>query len=332
MTSPACSRLWQVEAIRDGRLSGKDLELAERHREHCPECAGEARRLLGLTHDLSSLPALPRDPLSVRRSRQRLMSAVNESLVASPPKRSPRWAAALLLLPAAAGYALFLRHSAPEAVADLPKSAVEVLAKAGARWVIRSTAALEQVELSDGEATFKVHPHAARRVLIQLPDGELEDLGTTFEVVVRDQHTSHIAVSEGRVAVRLSSQPEFLLGAGEHWERAAAVSPLPPPSASVATSNERAPIALRANEPRAVPRHPAKAPSPTPEPKPSAAPDSESTRAEDTAYLGVVSLLRQGRDAEARQQAKAYLLRFPSGFRRVEMLNVATRSDNEPAQ
>jgi hypothetical protein len=39
-----------------------------------------------------------------------------------------------------------------------------------------------------------------------------------------------------------------------------------------------------------------------------------------------VDLLRQGKAAEARARAKAYLLRFPSGFRRVEVLNIATRA------
>jgi len=35
-------------------------------------------------------------------------------------------------------------------------------------------------------------------------------------------------------------------------------------------------------------------------------------------------LAREGRIAEARTQAREYLLRFPKGFRRVEMLDLAT--------
>lgn len=46
-------------------------------------------------------------------------------------------------------------------------------------------------------------------------------------------------------------------------------------------------------------------------------------RVEDAAYLAVLSALREQRFAEARARAKAYLLDFPSGFRRLEVLNVA---------
>jgi TolA-binding protein len=70
-------------------------------------------------------------------------------------------------------------------------------------------------------------------------------------------------------------------------------------------------------------------PSGTPSAAPSATLDRDSARAEDAAYLAVVSLLRRERYAEARVQAKAYLLRFPNGFRRVEMLNVATSSEGD---
>lgn len=335
MTGPACSRRWQVEAARDGRLSGKDLELAERHREQCAECAGEKKTLATLTHGLSSLPSLPRDPLSVRRTRQQLMAAVNEFLVLAPPRRPWRWAAALLLLPCAAiGYAFSMHGSASRTPPAMSKSAVEVNAKPGARWVVHSTAELERVELTEGEATFKVRSHAPRRVLIQLPDGELEDLGTTFEVAVHDQHTTRIAVSDGRVAVRLATRPEFLLTAGEHWEPAPNPSALPPSPVASATSsltNSRSDPARAAGLPRrAAVRSETSARAAEPKLVPSSAPHSEATLAEDLAYLGVVSLLRQGRQSEAREQAKAYLLRFPSGFRRIEMLDVATRSDGTP--
>jgi len=271
----------------------------------------------------------------VRRGRQRLMAAVNDSLLGSAaPRRSAHWAAALALLPAAAlGYALLTRHSSPE----LPKSSVEVRAKAGARWVVRNSAALEEVELREGEASFEVHPHADRRVLVRLPDGELEDLGTTFEVAVHDQHTSHIAVTEGRVAVRLSNRPEFALSAGEHWERAPIVSAPPPPPAAAPRPSESATIARSSEAHRtstSTHRAPVKAqfaaPASATVTAPSATAEVDSTRAEDSAYLAVVSLLRKGRYSEARAQAKAYLLRFPSGFRRVEMLNVATSTDGNP--
>jgi hypothetical protein len=48
-------------------------------------------------------------------------------------------------------------------------------------------------------------------------------------------------------------------------------------------------------------------------------------RAEDEAYLAIVSLLEQGRAVEARAAALDYLVRFPQGFRRVEVAEVAKR-------
>lgn len=48
-----------------------------------------------------------------------------------------------------------------------------------------------------------------------------------------------------------------------------------------------------------------------------------SAAAEDAAYLGVLSLLRQGRTDDARSAARKYLADFPQGFRRVEMERVA---------
>ncbi len=47
-------------------------------------------------------------------------------------------------------------------------------------------------------------------------------------------------------------------------------------------------------------------------------------REEDEAYLHIVSLARAHQLSEARAAAKDYLLRFPNGFRREEVLGVAT--------
>jgi hypothetical protein len=52
--------------------------------------------------------------------------------------------------------------------------------------------------------------------------------------------------------------------------------------------------------------------------------------AEDQAYLQVVHLLQSGESGKARLGARDYLIKFPNGFRRVEMLNVATGSVSEP--
>jgi TolA-binding protein len=45
--------------------------------------------------------------------------------------------------------------------------------------------------------------------------------------------------------------------------------------------------------------------------------------AEDRAYLQIIDLLRTGKASEAREAARDYLRRFPEGFRRVEVGEVA---------
>ena len=345
-----CQRQWQAEAASDGRLTGKDLEAAVRHRDHCPGCAFEVRALAALTHTFVSLPELPRDPLSVRRSRQRLMAALNGSLLVPTPRRPRSWVAAVMVLaiatsgamlsfvharigPAFARSATALAPQKPAVQVGRPRiGAVDVHAQAGARWRIDSDPNQDRVELSEGVATFDVHPHPGRRVIIVLPDGQLEDLGTTFEVAVNAGHTERIVVSRGRVLVRLGARPEFSLQIGERWQLPSVSAASPPPradlpspvapvnqasarlvprrSTAVATHPEEASVASFA-DPRPVPANPASA-------------ERAAKRAEDAAYLNILSLLRGQQFAAAREQAKRYLLDFPNGFRRVEVLNVAT--------
>ncbi len=334
MSPVPCARTWQVEAARDGRLSGKDLESALRHREHCAECTNEQRRLDGLGRELVALPELPRDPLVVRRARQQLMTEVNRSFLnESPQQPTRRWGRAWIL-PAAAlgfalGYALFFAGPSAPPASTPTKSAIEVHAAPGARWHLHSDSEQERVELKEGAASFQVYAHPGRRVLVRLPDGEIEDQGTVFDVAVSDEHTQHIAVSEGRIAIRLSNQPEFSLGAGEHWQRpapAAVTDPVTPAQdAPTSPRLDATPVprkAHRSSEPPAAPR-----PAAVPAASASTRGQADSSAAEDAAYLKIVSLLREQRTAEARAQAKAYLLRFPNGFRRVEVLNVATSAD-----
>src|SRR5450755_1329475 len=85
-----CPRKWQIEAVRDGRLRGKDLDSALRHRATCAECAEEERALSALGESISRLPELARDPLTTRRARQRLIAALNETVLDARRPRSIR--------------------------------------------------------------------------------------------------------------------------------------------------------------------------------------------------------------------------------------------------
>jgi len=91
MTENPCQRLWQVEAARDGRLTGNDLLSALRHRAECAECKQVAHTLEELGRSLKALPVQPTDQLARKRSRQALLSAWNEQLLAEPrAKARPR--------------------------------------------------------------------------------------------------------------------------------------------------------------------------------------------------------------------------------------------------
>jgi len=185
------------------------------------------------------------------------------------------------------------------------------------------------VDLEDGAAAFEIHPHPGRSVIIRLPDGEVRDVGTVFDVRVAAGHTQHVAVSEGRVSIRLNGRSTVSLGAGESWDAELAPSPVARDSQPAAA--KASPSALAHVQKRPAPARASAAPEATTMPQalaPSAV-DSQSTKAEDDAYLQIVDLLREAKDSEARAQAKGYLLRFPNGFRRIEVLNIATRSAHD---
>ena len=98
MSARACQRLWQVEAVRDGRLAGKELANALRHRAECADCSLEYRALSDLGRQIASVPARGLTALSARRARQRLLGAWNEQLLIEPqPRRRRQMAIALAL-------------------------------------------------------------------------------------------------------------------------------------------------------------------------------------------------------------------------------------------
>ncbi len=329
-----CSRKWQVAAARDGRLRGKDLSSAERHQDTCAECAQEARELGALSHSMLQLPTLTRDAIAVHRTRQQLLSAFNESVL-EPRGSSIRVRAPWVLAGAAAlltSLWFVAVHKTSHSVATASAaSVVQVQASPGAHWTEHLDHELDRIDFSTGSASFRVRPHPGRRVIVSLPDGEIEDLGTVFAVLVQDQVTRRVAVSEGRVSLRLRGRAETVLRAGEFWEVAAPLAePNAAPPAVVPAAARPSLSSTPLSNTRATPARPLGSDAPTPvgTVPPAAAANktvTESAQAEDDAYLHVVALLRAGKQEDARAEAKQYLLRFPNGFRRVEVLNIVTR-------
>jgi FecR-like protein len=337
-----------MEAVRDGRLQGKDLDSAKRHHAACAECACEERKLAELGREISALPHIVRCPLTARRSRQALMAALNESVLKLAPPRVVRKTGFALALSASAMVAICFAVGHKRAIVasvDNVESIVEVHGAPRAVWSGQADREGERVNFSDGTAFFRVHPHARRRVIVQLPDGELEDRGTVFEVYVEQQHTRRISVTEGSVAVRLRGRSAFILGAGDTWKAeitAPVASSSSTTSCASSASSDSKPTSRTlagstslpgANKARRTAERggdalngEAHAANKTPEPLETAADDAQAARAEDAAYVHIIELLAQAKSEEARAESKSYLLRFPSGFRRVEVLNIATRA------
>ncbi|HEY0463137.1 MAG TPA: hypothetical protein VGC79_02960 [Polyangiaceae bacterium] len=237
MTHPVCQRLWQAEAARDGRLTGSELSNALRHRAECADCQQAARALDELGRKLKALPAPPAAQLVQKRTRQALLSAWNESLLAERrPKPRPR----MLLIAAFSaigGVALAVGYPL-------------------AHWGSRSFGA----RLVQPQTRPALEPKARE----PLPAGPSSPAATLPQ------------------APALS--PEL----------AQPMPGAPAPKGRITRAKREPPAAGAGLE-----------------------------NAEDDAYLQIVNLLRTGREPEARAKATEYLQRFPHGFRRLEVENIA---------
>jgi len=340
MKPPKCSRLWIPEAVRDGRVSGAEREAFDRHLRTCSDCQHESRMLNELAQALQNVRIAEPHPLAVRRGRQRLMA---ESDAASLTQSRPIWrgpiaGALMVLVGLVLAFGWWRRAHRDTQYVDraTEETAIEVRSEPGARWERTRSGGASGVELHEGAIWLRIRKHAsAGRVLITTPDAEIEDLGTTLRVRVTSAHIQEIAVEEGMVVVRLrASDGEFRLRAGESWmapERSVdppeTTDTVDPSAASpgVATKPSVGPLAGAATKPSVGPSPRALRNRHTePQVQSQSEGSTESFVEEDRGYLHVVELARAGRTAEARAQARQYLLRFPNGFRRVEMLDLAT--------
>lgn len=347
----SCPRLFEVEALRDGRLSGAEVRHFRSHLNVCPICASETRALQALAEALRSTVesnGSRRDELHIRRERTRLLAAFDGKLVPAPRNRMKIGLLAAAATVAATITALVLvlwkPHSpaAPTSIASAPIDPVSVHTAQGAKWSRRSDKQLETITLEAGELSIRVsHEGSARRLLVLLPDGELEDVGTTFSVSADSGRTAHVSVSEGSVILRLRGKPPLALHAGESWASTRA------PVAEVEEAAPSMPPASQLHARRAAPASPSatKLDGAT-QLEPDASSDFRAamaelkagnnahaaalfaefltrhprdSRNEDVTYLRVIALQRT-RDSKATKQAAAeYLSRYPSGFRKAEV-------------
>ena len=311
-----CHRSWEVEAARDGRLTGEARASFDAHAAACPSCRGAADGLESLANGLRGLGSAKLDEVSLRRLRGRVLEAVDAEQtgrveVAAGRARSSARVAALAVAVAVVAVVAFFSLPGSKAVGPVAyeraaaraETRVEVSAGAGARYTRTVSGDVERFDLFDGTLRLRVVRAAgSRRVLVKVPDGEIEDVGTTFEVLVRDGHTERVGVDEGRVVARLAALAPVTVEAGSVWTRSVVAVAVPPSAA-----NASAPVPNRASG--------------------KARPEADR---EDASYLEVLRLLREGREGEARSAAEAYVRSFPAGFRREEMDRVARGRAQEP--
>jgi hypothetical protein len=311
---PSCNRTWEVEAARDGRLGEAARAELDAHLSRCSECAKERASFQSLGERLRATPSTTRDDLGLRRLRGQVLARVDAATKqAKPGSRRFFGGVAVLAGALVAFFVVFGRGGVAPSEVPVEETKLVTTDEGGARWSSHDDGNTRQVDLLDGTLAIGVeHARGGKRVVVRVPDGEIEDVGTRFHVSVTDGHTRHVRVDEGLVIVRLAGQSPIALTAGQKWERpsppaappSGVNSALPPPAPSVR-------VVVSAPRPSAVP---------TPRPMPSQSASDE----EDLAYLEIVRLLREGRDADARAASRDYLRRFPGGFRRAEVERVLT--------
>src|SRR5262249_30820072 len=154
-----CARSFEVEALRDGRLSGRARDAFEEHLRTCIPCRAETRALDAVAENLRALPIATPDELSVRRRRHRLLAAFHEAPVAPAsvaPRRPP--AALAFAFASAVGVAAavaIVHDRAPSSAPAASASAVEITSE-GAAWSRTEAGASTNVRLDDGELEIHV--------------------------------------------------------------------------------------------------------------------------------------------------------------------------------
>jgi len=335
--------------MRDGRLAGAELASFARHTTVCGACRREVEALERLAAALRpSMPAgAGADELHVMRERTRLIAAFDETVVASTQARSGAWR--MLLWPTGAAAviaAAVVLLSARPAPLPVAVASVVVHADGDAVWARRAEPGHDTIVLDRGELWIHVdHTHGQSRLVVALPDGELEDTGTTFTVRAEGSRTTRIAVEDGSVALRLHGKPAVAIGRGQTWvpER----QPAPAAPARAAVTEPDAPGRPSLSQPSSAP--PRRAPSARAASTAEAADPArdfraavamldaganhdaalafarfldehpQDARAEDAAYLRVLALHRSGADAQTKRAAQEYLRHHPAGFRRAEI-------------
>jgi TolA-binding protein len=319
MTPSKCPRLFQAEAMRDGRLAGAELSSFERHLTVCLACSTEVRALDTLAEAVRR--AGPRNAeaneLHVRRERTRLLGAFDRNLITPARGRSAPWVLWPSLVAALVAVFLFFRRGD----APLPPeraSVATVRADPAAVWSENREGNVDRIRLERGALFIRVERASERvRVVVVLPDGELEDIGTTFTVSAEDGRTTRVAVQDGSVVLRLRNRRAVVIGPGETWTAETQAAPPVSPSASdsanaSAAAGVEAVASGRVSSAVGTPLRAGPAPAvPSALADPLAAVPSSSKPDPAVDFRAAMAALRAGDHSKAAAAFEAFLVKYP---------------------
>ncbi len=257
-----------------------------------------------LTTELQREPSA-RDELTLRSALHRNKVTLFQRMDRKPAGDLRAWKiAGTLTLAASIGW--MCRHTPQRAPAAALAATIVSQPTGPAEWNRHTDGKVESVVLTAGTLSLQTRgSHQGPVLRVFVPDGEIEDIGTAFRVTVQNTRTVSIEVSEGLVVFHRNDGNDVRLPAGTSWTALPETSAWKPvPQASeVAHKEPPAARSLRHAPPSAV-----------------ASTEPHDVGAdEDALYLRIGALLQEGRRAEARLAAREYVVRFPRGFRHVEV-------------
>lgn len=310
-----CDRIWELDALREGRLGEKDAVAFERHLKTCADCTQEKIFVEKVRAVAAELPAYEPSELELRRLRTRVLRSAalgDRRAVAHPSRRVAGVVAFAAASAAAAWLAIAHRGAAPTAAstaatsvvgASEPVTPVVVPALAGtvtpangATWTQTRNGNEEHVTLGEGTLHVHVrHQEPGERFLVDLPDATVEVRGTTFDVEARSGHATRVAVEEGVVVLARRGRADVTLHAGESWM---------PPRVGVATDKPTVAAASKPSNP------------------------ATTTPSDDgsSAYADAVAAFQRGDYASAAGGFDAYVTRFPNGGEREDAMYLSAVS------
>lgn len=345
MKATPCPRFWEAEAAEDGRLDATTLASFDRHTSTCASCACERATLAHLRALTNHLPQPRTTPLDRRRLRAAILKNGNRHVMTTGAPHLA-WFLPISLLVASlvvlAGWGFATRRRAlPDASPMAGIIVFEVTPIGVARWAVDREGADTQIALSEGSVSVHVAKlSTSQRFVLALPDGQIEVRGTRFVANVDQGRTRDISVSEGTVALHIASSEERILRMGESWsaELGDVAADTTPSSAIVAEAPN--PPKRPGDTLKPSSRQPLRDPQPREGSAGAAFSDAMTAfssgayetadalfaqfqkefptdaRNEDADFLRIIIEKRLGNRDATTQRAKAYLERYPRGFRR----------------